>query len=296
MMIFVTLGWGSSYVFTKSGTAFLAPFNFVALRFSLAFLVAALLFLPHFKRLDKKTLKESVILGFLLFVMYALVNLGVSKTSIANSSFLVSLTVIFVPCISALLLKQRPGIHVMWGALVAMVGIAFLTLHKSLSLNSGDFICIGAALVYSCHILYTSRVAKQCDSICLGVLQLGVAGFLGTVAAFLFETPVLPQTTRLWIDVLFLSVFCTAACFILQVFAQKYTTASHIAVIYSLEPVSAAIFAYLAVGETLRPLGYLGAALIFAGVLITELPQVLQSNRIKRAKSSAENDKISQNM
>ncbi len=283
-MIFVTLGWGSSYVFTKSGTASLAPFNFVALRFSLAFLFAALVLLPKLRRLDKKTLKESVILGFLLFIMYSLLNWGVSKTSIANSSFLVSLTVIFVPFISAFLLKQRPGRSAVWGAFVAMIGIGFLTLNKSLALNGGDIICIGTALVYSCHILYTSKVAKQCDSICLGVLQLGFAGLLGMVFSFLFEDPVLPQTAGLWRDVLLLSVFCTAVCFILQVFAQKYTTPSHIAVIYSLEPVSAAFFAYLAIWETLRPLGYLGAALIFAGVLITELPHVFQSNLAKKQK------------
>lgn len=101
------------------------------------------------------------------------------------------------------------------------------------------------------------------------------------LATFLFEQPVWPQTPQLWLDVLFLSVVCTAICFILQVFAQKYTTPSHISVIYSLEPISAAFFAYLAIGETLRPLGYLGAALIFTGVIVTEIIDILPHKKIK---------------
>lgn len=281
MMIIVTLGWGSSYLFTKSGTAFLAPFNFVALRFLFAFAIAALLLCRYIRWQDKRTLYHSAILGALLFAMYSLVNWGVSQTTISNSSFLVSLTVIFVPCLSAFLLKKWPGKNVFCGAILAIIGIACMTLNENFALNKGDIICIGAALAYACHILYTSRVVKQCHSISLGVLQLGFCGLFALLATFLFEQPVWPQTPRLWWDVLFLSTFCTAICFILQVFAQKYTTPSHISVIYSLEPISAAFFAYLAIGETLRPLGYLGAALIFSGVIVTEITDILPHKKTK---------------
>ncbi|WP_307256516.1 DMT family transporter [Oikeobacillus pervagus] len=266
MMLMVTMLWGSSYIFMKMGLHSIEGFNLVALRFLIASFLAGAIFYKRFKHLDVKTMKHGFLLGLLLFSAMSVVTIGIEFTSISNAGFLFSLTVVFVPLLLAIFFRKKPEQKVIWGVGLAIVGIALLTLNTELKINSGDFLIILGALFYAIHIIVTDKVAKHSDAIILGVLQLGVAGTFGLVFSLLFEHPHFPNTTESWIAILALSILCSAVGFIGQTMAQKHTTPTHTGLIFSLEPVFAALFAFIFMGEVLSARGYLGALLVLLGV------------------------------
>jgi len=270
MMLLVTMLWGSSYLFMKMGLDSFQEFNLVALRFGIAFLLAGAVFYKRIIRMNLKTFIYGFILGTILFIVMSVVIFGLKFTSVSNAGFLFSLSVVFVPILVAVFFKTKPDFNVIFGVCIAITGIALLTLKNELRINFGDFLSILGAIFYAIQIIVTDKFTKSVDSITLGILQLGVAGAWGLAFSFLFEEPQLPSTSDSWVSVMALSVLCSAIGFIGQAFAQKYTTPTHTGLIFSLEPVFAAFFAFIFFGETLHTNGYIGAILIMIGVLLAQ--------------------------
>jgi drug/metabolite transporter (DMT)-like permease len=283
LLLLVTVCWGSSYLFMKSGLNSVSEFNLIALRFGLAFLVSAVIFHKRLLKVDRVTLRYGIILGIILFGVFAGIMFGLKTTSTSNAGFLVSMTVIFVPILSALIFKEKIPARIIMGVVLAITGIGFLTLDSRLVLQPGDLLCILAALLYAVYILVTGVATKVADTLNLGMIQLGAAAGTGLVFSWIFESPQLPYTREGWISVLVLGLVCSAFGFICQPIAQKYTTPSHTGLIFALEPVFAALFGYLFASEVLPLKGYLGAALVLLGVLVAEIKI---NRREKRTSSS----------
>ncbi|MGN7763900.1 DMT family transporter [Paenibacillus sp. 22594] len=271
MLFIVTMFWGSSYMFMKMGLGSLGEFNLIALRFGLAFILAATLFHKRLRAVDVRTLKYGALLGFLLLGVFTCITFGLKTTTTSNAGFLVALTVIFVPMIDVLVFRKKVAPSQVFGAVLAIAGIGLLTLNSSLHMQPGDLLCILSAVFYAVQILVTSKAVKACDSLSIGILQLGFAGGFALVLSFLFETPSLPSTLSSWIAILALGIFCSACGFILQPVAQKYTTPTRTGLIFSMEPVFAALFGYWFAGEQLSIQGYTGAALVLLGIVASEL-------------------------
>lgn len=271
MLIVVTMFWGSSYIFMKMGLDTLGEFNLIALRFGLAFVLAAILFHKRLRRIDLRTLKYGALLGFLLLAVFTCITFGLKTTTTSNAGFLVALTVIFVPLIDVLVFKKRVAPPQIFGAVLAISGIGLLTLNSSLHVQPGDLLCILSAVFYAVQILVTGKAVKTCDSLNIGILQLGFAGGYALVLSAVFETPSLPSSMPGWIAILALGILCSACGFILQPVAQKYTTPTRTGLIFSLEPVFAAFFGFWFAGEQLSMQGYTGAALVLLGIVASEL-------------------------
>jgi drug/metabolite transporter (DMT)-like permease len=271
MMLMVTICWGSSYLFMKTGLHSIQEFNLIALRFGIAFFLAGIIFHKRLIKTDFKTIMYGFVLGSILFLVFVSITFGLKSTSASNAGFLVSLTVIFVPILSTIFLKKKPEKRFFLGACLALIGIGLLSLNNQLKVSHGDLFCILGAVLYAIHILVTGKLTMNVDSITLGILQLGFTGALGVVFSLIMETPKLPNTIESWFSVLGLSILCSAIGFIVQTAAQKYTTPTHTGLIFSLEPVFTAVFAFLFVGETLSARGYLGAGIVLLSVLIAEI-------------------------
>ncbi|AIQ18134.1 multidrug transporter [Paenibacillus sp. FSL H7-0357] len=286
MLIVVTMFWGSSYIFMKMGLDTLGEFNLIALRFGLAFVLAAILFHKRLRRIDLRTLKYGALLGFLLLFVFTCITFGLKTTTTSNAGFLVALTVIFVPLIDVLVFRKRVAPPQIFGAVLAISGIGLLTLNSSLHVQPGDLLCILSAVFYAVQILVTGKAVKTCDSLNIGILQLGFAGGYALVLSAVFETPSLPSSMPGWIAILALGILCSACGFILQPVAQKYTTPTRTGLIFSLEPVFAAFFGFWFAGEQLSMQGYTGAALVLLGIVASELlgkmPLNANMNRMPR--------------
>ncbi len=293
LLIFtVTLCWGSSYLFMKMGMDSLSPYNLIALRFGLAFILTALLFYRQLRHLDWRTTGYGALLGLCLFGVFAFIMFGLQTTSTSNAGFLVSLTVIFVPILYWVIFRRKMAGRQAIGVLLAVLGIGLLTLNGQLAIHPGDALCILAAICYAGYILITGAAARLTRStLNLGIMQLGFAGLYGLIFSFIFETPALPHTSDGWIAVLALSVVCSAFGFVVQPIAQKYTTPTRTGLIFSLEPVFAALFAYWFEHEVMSVKGYIGAALVLAGVVVSEWK--LKPRAKKRMRTPQEVPKVS---
>ena len=277
LLLLVTLCWGVSYLLMDYSLTDLDPFTLNAFRFLGAFLIAVLFSWKKLAGVSRTTLKYSVLLGMALLVVYIGATFGVKYTTLSNSGFLCALTVIFTPLIGWLFFRRRPDRKLSVVVLICFIGIALLTLGDDFSINTanlkGDLLCVMCALAYAVDLLFTEKAVNKedVDPYQLGVFQLGVTGALNLLLSFFFETPHFPQTAQIWGAVLFLSVFCTGVAFVLQPVAQQYTTASHVGVIFALEPVFAAIVAFFFAGEVLSARAYFGAFLMLASIFIMEI-------------------------
>lgn len=277
ILILVTLCWGVSYLLMDISLEELDPFTLNAFRFLGAFAIAAMISFKKIKTVNKVTLKYSLLVGFALVFVYIGATFGVKYTSLSNSGFLCALTVIFTPILGWFFFRKSPGKKLTFVVILCFAGIALLTLGDDFSINmnhlKGDLLCLMCAVAYAVDLLLTEKAVshEEVDAYNLGVFQLGVTGTLNLIMAFMVETPQLPETVHVWSAVIFLSVFCTGVAFVLQPVAQQYTTASHVGVIFTLEPVFAAIVAYFFAGEVLSPKAYLGAILMLASIFIMEI-------------------------
>ena len=271
LIFIVTICWGSSYLFMKVGLGTIEEFSLIALRFGLAFIIAGLLFYRRLLSIDRGTIFFSMILGLILFLVFTSITFGLKTTTTSNAGFLVSLTVIFVPLIQAAIYRNRLGTTTIISILLALIGIALLTVKFPIRIAFGDFLCAMAAFFYATHITIVGIAAKRVDSLNIGILQLGFAGFFGLIFSLLFESPTLPSTAESWTAILVLSIICSALGFILQTVAQKYTTPTRTGLIFSMEPVFAALLGFLFMKEVMSSIQILGAFLVLISIIFTTI-------------------------
>jgi drug/metabolite transporter (DMT)-like permease len=268
MLLAVAMLWGTSYLLTDFTLEELDPLNINALRFIIAFLVAILLTGKRLRSVNAVTLKYAALLGAILMVVYLGSTFGVKYTSLSNAGFLCALTVVITPVLGFFFKGQHAEKKLVVSVLFALAGIAFLTLNESLRPALGDVLCILCAVAYAGHLLVTeSAVTKEG----INVFQLGFCGIYQLFLSALVESPRLPSSGKVWISILVLAIFCTGVSFVVQTIAQQYTSASHVGVIFSLEPVFAALVAFFIAGEILSAKAYFGAALLLTSLFIMEL-------------------------
>ncbi|MDF2653806.1 MAG: family transporter [Bacillota bacterium] len=285
MLLLVTLFWGISYWLIDLSLADVNPFMLNALRFLIAFYAAGIVAFPKLKTVNKVTLKYSAVIGVALLFVYIGATFGVRYTSLSNAGFLCALTVVITPILAFTVLKQKPEKKLAVAVLMSLTGIALLTLKENtIQLALGDILCIMAAFAYAVDLIITEAAVKkeEVNAFQLGVFQLGFTGIYNLVLSLLIETPTLPQSPKIWSAVLFLSIFCTGAAFIIQAVAQQYTSASHVGVIFSLEPVFAGFVAFFLAGEILTVQAYIGAVILVSSLFIMELDLSKLLNRLIR--------------
>ncbi|MBQ9961626.1 MAG: DMT family transporter [Firmicutes bacterium] len=277
MILLVTLGWGTSYYLTDISLTEMDPFTLNSYRFLGAFCVAAIICCRKLVNVTRETLRYSLIIGISLFFVYIGSTFGVKYTTLSNAAFLCSLTVVIVPILQRILFKKKTSRKLLFILTMCTTGIALLTLGEDFSINmanlKGDLLSMMTALFYAFELIMTEKAVsnEKVDALQIGIFSLGVTGICNLALAFIVETPVLPQSAGVWGAVAFLSIFCTGVALIVQPIAQRFTSAEHVCVIYALEPVFAAIVAYLFAGEVLIPRAYFGAFLMFAATILMEL-------------------------
>jgi drug/metabolite transporter (DMT)-like permease len=271
-LFLVTIGWGASFALTKNALGDLETYNFLALRFLIAFAFSSIVFYKQMLKINKQTLKAGFIVGVLLFTSFALQTVGLTHTTVSKSAFITGFNVVLVPIFSALLLKKKPEKSAVTGAFLAFIGLGLLALNDGqTTINIGDFYTLLSAILFALYILAVGKYTVDVDSISFAVLQIGVVGIFSWFTSLVIEHPILPVHTDVWIDIIILSIVCTSGAYIVQSVAQKFTTSTHTALIYTGEPVFAAIFGYFLFGEMLTQKGMIGATLILLGMLVAEI-------------------------
>ncbi|MDO4552323.1 MAG: DMT family transporter [Bacillota bacterium] len=271
-LIMVALFWGVSYLLMDVSLADVESFNLNALRFLIAFFIAAAFSFPKLRSVNKVTLKYSAVLGALFVLVFIGATYGVMYTSLSNAGFLCCLSVVFTPVLLFFMgRKQEPRVWLV--VLLALAGIALLSLDRDLRPALGDLLCIFCAMAYAVLLLVMEKAVRreEVDAYQIGVFQLGFAGAFNLILSLLLEETHLPSDGKTWAAVLFLAVFCTGVAYVIQALAQQYTSATSVGVIFCLEPVFAGVVAYVWADEVLLPRAYLGAVLLILSILLMEV-------------------------
>ncbi|WP_298199608.1 DMT family transporter [Desulfosporosinus sp.] len=269
-LLLVTFVWGSTFVIVKWAIEDLPPFPFLAVRFALAF-VSLLPFL-WFQRnhINKATLLCGATAGVFLFSGYAWQTVGLQYTTSSNAGFITGLSVVFVPALVTFTTRKLPSRNLILGILCALTGLAFLSLGNSFQLNRGDLMILVCALSFALHIFFVGRYAPQTNATVLASFQILTVSILSGLATLLFPQPSIHFSSTAWFALLVTAIPATSLAFFVQTKMQQFTTSTHTALIFSMEPVFAAVSAYFLAGELLTPKGFFGAGLVLTGMLIAE--------------------------
>src|SRR4051812_11863151 len=276
--------WGATFAIVRvlvgSGDSPASPILLVAVRMGIAF--ALLLVFLAFRGGMRPTpglLRDGLVCAALLGCGFLLQIEGQHRTTASRSGFLTGLLVVFVPLIELVFFKKRPSLPQIAGVVIAVVGMAVLSGggaagHAQLL---GDLLTLGCAVVFALHIVVLGRVAPRHDVLPLLLVQLGGTCLLAAVCGPLVETQHLRADSGTLAALAYLAVFATLLAFGIQTWAQRKLSSVRFALISALEPVFAALWAALLIGERLSPLELSGGALIVVGVVTGEVGTALRA-------------------
>lgn len=282
MMLFVTFSWSSSYLMMKIALTGVDPFTLMFLRFIIAFVCVLPLLLKTRKFCTKRTLIKGIVLGFLVYSSLIGTIVGLKHTTASTAAFLGTTAVVLVPILEGLWQRKMPPMLTILSTALAFVGLVLFTVKDGLSLDIGALFCLWGAFGYAVYILVVGCMANENDMFPASLIQFGAIAFFSGISAYIFETPHLPQTGLQWGAILGLAVICSAFCFVMQSIVQRYLSASRAALIFSMEPVFAAILAYFILDEVMSGQGLLGALLIMIANVLKNIVYRIRYVNAKR--------------
>ncbi len=270
-LLSITLIWGSTFATSKYLLSSISPLFYIGIRFALAAMILSLLYLGRVRSMARNAVRKGGILGFLLFMGFATQTIGLQYTGASKSAFITGMMVVFTPICQLIIERRPPKIGNVIGIVLVTIGLYLLTSPAGSEFNFGDALNLVCAVIFALYIVYLDVFSKGEDPIQLTLVQFVVCMLLGLGGAASFESIAFAPTAGVVGALLYLAIFATVIAISVQVRFQKDTTPTRSAVIFSIEPVLAAGFAYFLLGELLGPLGLLGGVLIVIGVLVSEL-------------------------
>lgn len=282
-LLIVAVIWGSTFVIVQNAVSFLQPLAFNGIRFMIAaFFLFVWLLLVDFQQLKKISLYGLIhgfFIGLCLFIGYGAQTIGLLYTSSSKAGFITGLSVVLVPLFLFLFFKQKLNMNMIVGVLLATVGLYFLSFVGAVELNIGDLYVFICAIGFALQIILTGKYSEQHPTLLLTIIQISTVSILSFIGSLLFED----VSSNFRIENIFqqdviialciTSILATALAFLIQTSLQKFTNATRVALIFSTEPVFAALTAFFFVQERLPISAWAGCFLILCGMVFSEIPQ-----------------------
>ncbi len=285
LLLGATVIWGSTFVVTKGLLDETSPLIYTSIRFLLAALIVALLFRRRVFSAREGVALPGIILGLLLFAGFAFQTIGLQYTSASKSAFFTGMLVVFTPIFHAVAQRwlSLPRKALLAGNLLGVVlsalGLFLLTSPEGSSFTSGDGMTLVSAGLFAAYIVYLDKVSRSIDAMALTFIVFLSCGLSGGLAAAAFEDIHIVPGADFFLPLGYLTLFATVIALGVQNRYQADTTPTRAAVIFSLEPVIAAVFAYFVRAEQLGPAGIAGGCIIFGGLILSELSESIPGLR-----------------
>ncbi len=270
MLCIIAIIWGSGFVVSAVSLDNYTPYQILAGRFLVGFLILSIIFYKKLMGLNRTIILKGFVLGALLYVAFALQTVGLQYTTPSKNAFLTAVNVVIVPFIAFLSYKRKIDKFELAGAVLAIVGIGFLSLQLSTDVNIGDLLTLGCAVGFAYQIFYTAKYVKDEDPITLTIVQMFVAAILACIVVLFKGEIHFSMEVEAVSSIFYLGVFSTTVAYLFQTIAQKFTNETKAAIILSTESFWGMVFSVLLLGEVLTTRMIIGAILILCAIIISE--------------------------
>lgn len=293
MLLTTATIWGMAFVAQRVGMDYVGPLTFSFSRFILAILVL----IPVVRIMDrtsrkkaledgtyqepsseekksqkKQLMKASLVCGCVLFCANALQQIGLVSTDAGKTGFITALYIVLVPVFSVAL-KHMPGLKCWIGVVLGTIGLYFLCITKSLTIAPGDLVILIGAGFWATHILVIDHfLPKVADPVKMSQYQFIVVAVLSFIGAVIFEDISISAIIDCAIPILYAGALSGGIGFTLQILGQRHTNPTVASLILSLESVFGALFGFLILHERMSSREIFGCVLMFAAIIISQLP------------------------
>ena len=275
ILIFVAVIWGLAFVAQRIGMDHIGPFTFNGLRFALGSLsLLPIIFLTRSKISDRNhdgLIKSGIISGIFLFCGISFQQVGLVYTTAGKAGFITGLYVIIVPFLNLFFKQDKTSTGTWIGAVLASIGMYFLSVTKDLNMNFGDILILFSAICFAFHLIIIGRFSNRFNPAQLSLVQCMVCTILSLLAAVVFETFILSDILSASIPLIYGGILSVGVAYSLQIYGQKNSPATHAAIILSLESVVAAIGGWIILNEIFSGRSIFGCTLMLTGILISQL-------------------------
>ncbi|MBQ9157544.1 MAG: DMT family transporter [Eubacterium sp.] len=270
LLISVFIARGTSFLFSKILLNTMSPLSILAVRFTMAFLILAVVFYKKMLKLSLNSFRGGAILGILyticmFFEMYALrlIDTGVC-------SLIENMAIVLVPVFAAVLARSLPRAWTMLCAVLAVIGVGFLSLTQRTSTGGsfGIILAILAMITYALCIMTTETASRDGEPVSVGIIQLGTMGVISMIASLFTESWQVPHTVLEWSMMFLLVLYCSCFGFAFQPLGQKYLPAEEAAVLTVMNPLTASVMGILIAGEGMSVFKLVGYVLILLALFL----------------------------
>jgi drug/metabolite transporter (DMT)-like permease len=268
-LVAVTAVWGWTFLIVKDAISRMPVMDFLAVRFTVATVLMVALRPTNLRKITRRELWRGALLGTMLGLAYITQTYGLLSTPAAVSGFITGMAVVFTPIVSRLLLRDAISIKTWLAIVLAFIGLVLISLH-GWSFGFGEVLTLGCALFLAFHIVTLGHWSSQHEPYNLALIQIAAVAALSLIAA----APggiTLPPDTGVWGVVGITAVLATSLAFFVQTWAQSLLPSTHVAVVLTMEPVFAGIFAVVIGGEQLILRTIAGAVCVLAAMFIIQL-------------------------
>lgn len=286
--------WGGAFVAQRAAMQHLGPLTFNAIRFAIGSLVLLPVIAARSRRVPATAQPNGssdagnrhlyvvvgALAGLVMFVAATLQQAGMVYTTAAKGGFITGLYLPLVP-IFGLFIGQRTGAATWFGAGMAVVGLYYLSIPNAavgaMEVNRGDVLVLVCAVVWAVHVLVIGRFAPHTDPVKLAFAQFAVVAIASLIAAVVTERITVEALRAAIWAILYGGFVSVGIAFTLQVVGQRNAPPGHAALLLSLETVFAGFAGYLLLGERFGPRELFGAAVMFGGMLVSQVSRLLPS-------------------
>ena len=286
VLLFITLLWGATFTIVKESLHDINPMLFIALRFSLA-TIFILPFVYKYKlHFQYSSVKAGMILGALMFFSFAAQTIGLKFTTATKSGFLTGTLVVLIPIFQYFIEKKKPSTGAIVGVVIVFMGIIFLSsggnsiftflTDLGKNLNQGDVFTLVCAVSFAVHVVLLDVFSKRENIFVLFFMQIAITAFLALLFSFIFNYSQVERikfvyTDNLIFGLIYTAFFATIITTALQTKYQQFVQPTNAGIIYSFEPIFAALIAFFALNEKITNFGLVGCFLIFIGLISSEI-------------------------
>lgn len=278
-LLFVTLIWGSTFSITKFALHEISPYLYQGIRFALASIMVGIYTWSDVRATTLKTFRHGAVLGFLLGLGFILQTVGLANTTASKAGFLTGTLVVFTPLLQLVIERRLPSWEQLVGVVITAIGLLIFTGPTGEHFGTGDILVLACAVVFAVYVVLLDVYTKEAFHRDIVFHQFVVTSVMGFVLVPWMGPVSLSLSVEVFGALLYLSFFASTLALFIQSKYQRETTPTKAALIYTLEPIFAAILAVFWLGEHMSTTAILGASIMVAGLVTSELLSIAGKRR-----------------